>query len=223
MQRCILSFNNREEVLELPVPLQAWTLDDPHNTYEFSSLQTGDVLAIGSRKLQMLSIDSFFPHTKDYSFLVTRDFPEPFVCVEMIRKWKNSKRPVRVIITGTDINHAMAIKNFSYGKNDNTEDVSFTLDLIEYRFLNQDASKESASVSGKQATGENELLPRADEDLVPSSGIVEYTVRQGDTLIGIAEKVLGDASKWRDIASLNKLNNPNLIFPNQKLNIRKEG
>jgi DNA-binding SARP family transcriptional activator/LysM repeat protein len=45
------------------------------------------------------------------------------------------------------------------------------------------------------------------------------TVRPGDTLSGIAERFLGDASRWPEIARLNRdvIENPDLIFPGQRL------
>lgn len=48
-----------------------------------------------------------------------------------------------------------------------------------------------------------------------------YTVRQGDTLEKIAEKVYGDGSKWRKIYNANQetLKSPNRIYPGQKLTI----
>lgn len=42
-------------------------------------------------------------------------------------------------------------------------------------------------------------------------------VEPGDTLSGIAAEFLGDASRFPEIASLNNIANPNLIFPGQQL------
>lgn len=48
-----------------------------------------------------------------------------------------------------------------------------------------------------------------------------YTVVSGDNLSKIAKKLLGDASRWREIHELNKvaIKNPDLIHPGQVLNI----
>ena len=139
MQRCILSFNNRAEILELPVPLQEWQLNSPHNTYNFTTLEVGDIKAIGGTKLKTLTIDSFFP-SKEYPFLVTKNLIEPWACYNMIERWRLSKKPIRVVIVGTDINLAMAIEKFSAKKenSDGSGDLYFTLELEEYRFLNVD-------------------------------------------------------------------------------------
>lgn len=42
-----------------------------------------------------------------------------------------------------------------------------------------------------------------------------YTVKSGDTLWAICRKELGDGSRYPEIAKLNKIPNPNRIFPGQ--------
>jgi nucleoid-associated protein YgaU len=44
-----------------------------------------------------------------------------------------------------------------------------------------------------------------------------YVVQPGDSLSKIAKKQLGDASRWREIAELNKIKDPDLIRPGQEL------
>jgi hypothetical protein len=48
---------------------------------------------------------------------------------------------------------------------------------------------------------------------------VDILVQRGDTLINICEKYLEIPSKWREIARINKLDNPDLIYPGTKLSI----
>ena len=46
-----------------------------------------------------------------------------------------------------------------------------------------------------------------------------YTVREGDTLSGIAARELGDADRWPEIATLNNLSDPDSISVGQQLRI----
>lgn len=46
-----------------------------------------------------------------------------------------------------------------------------------------------------------------------------YTVRKGDTLSAIAQRELGAASRWPEIAELNSLLDPDLIYPGQELRL----
>ncbi|MEE1763707.1 LysM peptidoglycan-binding domain-containing protein [Streptomyces sp. SP18BB07] len=49
-----------------------------------------------------------------------------------------------------------------------------------------------------------------------------YTVRAGDTLWSIAASKLGDGNRWREIADLNALKNPDDISPGQTLKLPKK-
>ena|GEM_PF-1690214 len=47
----------------------------------------------------------------------------------------------------------------------------------------------------------------------------EYVVQRGDTLARIAERMLGQVSRWPEIAGLNRILNPNLLFVGEKLKL----
>ena len=42
-----------------------------------------------------------------------------------------------------------------------------------------------------------------------------HTVVKGDTLWGIAERYLGDGLKYKQLATINNIKNPNLIYVGQ--------
>jgi hypothetical protein len=44
---------------------------------------------------------------------------------------------------------------------------------------------------------------------------IEITVKDGDTLIGITQQYLANPQNWNEVAIINKMANPNLIYPNQ--------
>lgn len=48
-------------------------------------------------------------------------------------------------------------------------------------------------------------------------GFQEYVVRPGDTLSGIAGRLLHNARQWRLLLKYNRIANPNLIFPGQRI------
>lgn len=49
--------------------------------------------------------------------------------------------------------------------------------------------------------------------------MVEFVVVRADTLIGLSSSVLISPTAWREVATLNKLRNPNRIVPGQRLRI----
>ena len=48
---------------------------------------------------------------------------------------------------------------------------------------------------------------------------IEFTVVKSDTLIGLTQRVLVSATAWREVASRNRLANPNRIYPGHVLRI----
>lgn len=46
-----------------------------------------------------------------------------------------------------------------------------------------------------------------------------YTVKKGNTLWNIAKKELGDGTRYKEIAKLNNISNPNKIYPGQILKL----
>jgi LysM repeat protein len=57
---------------------------------------------------------------------------------------------------------------------------------------------------------------------LPGHGVPKYrtyTVRRGDTLQSIAKKLLGDSSRWKEIARLNHINDPRHLTIGQKLRV----
>ncbi|HEY9721966.1 MAG TPA: GH25 family lysozyme [Oscillatoriaceae cyanobacterium] len=55
----------------------------------------------------------------------------------------------------------------------------------------------------------------------PAPAPATYTVRSGDSLSAIAQRVLGSANRWQEIYNLNrdKISNPNVIYPGMVLKL----
>jgi nucleoid-associated protein YgaU len=76
-----------------------------------------------------------------------------------------------------------------------------------------------ATPVGNNAAPVAEQPAAAPTETVASSALPEmgskmpYVVEHGDTLGKIATKVYGDQTKWREIASLTSLSNPNRVYP----------
>ena len=49
-----------------------------------------------------------------------------------------------------------------------------------------------------------------------------YAVKSGDTVIGLSQRLLKDPAKWRDVASYNRMPNPNQITPRLQVRIPLE-
>jgi hypothetical protein len=53
----------------------------------------------------------------------------------------------------------------------------------------------------------------------PTEPFISYTVKTGDVLQNVAVELLSDPRKWAELARLNGMKNPNLIFPGQVIDV----
>ena len=185
-----LSWNNREEVLKLPVnPTDPPEYYIPGNNVNYDTTEVGTFKAIGYPGLETVTISSFFP-AHNYKFCTYSGFPSPEECVAQIKKWQNTRRPIRYINTGVN-NDAYAIESFSYKKEMGTGDIYYELALERYRFYN-DINNETGNMSRFDDTFSDTLH-------------TFVTLEYGQTLCELAEEWLGDSDRYKDIAEWNEI------------------
>jgi len=163
----------------LPITPSNFQLKNPHINTIVNINELGDINLIGKRGLSEILIESFFPNQNYYFCKATPLDPQRYV--DMILKWKDNNKPIRLIITKSNINIAASIENFTYGKRDGTGDIYFTLELKEYRFLKVNNMREVKAIPD------------------------EYTVRTSDTLWTVAKKTTGNANNYKVIAENNNI------------------
>lgn len=66
------------------------------------------------------------------------------------------------------------------------------------------------------AGGIQNLIEWSYSDDTPSEKFIDYTVKEGDTLYWIGVK---HGMEWYDIVKINKIKNPDLIYPGQVLKV----
>lgn len=206
-----LSWQNNTDRLRLPVVPAELTITRPNTNTTVNINDLGDLKLIGKTGLATINLESFFP-AREYPFCQYAGFPAPYDCIALIEKWQASSKPIRLIVTETPLNIALAIESFEYGEKDGTGDVHFTLSCEEYRFTPPAQKAEEQKPTG--ATIAPPAATRACKD-VPAG--TEYIVKKGDTLWLIAKKQTGNGANYTAIAKKNNLANASLIQPGQKL------
>lgn len=180
--------------IQLPVKPSEFTVTVTHRNTVVNVIQLGDINLMGKTGLREITLTSFFP-AKDYNFSNNSSRKEPLTYVEQLETWRKSGSPIRVIITGV-LNMEATIESFSYGEQDATGDVYYTLYIKEYKKIKTKKAPEASS--GKT-----------------------YTVKSGDCLWKIAKQFYGNGAQYTKIynANTDKIKNPNLIYPGQVLTI----
>ena len=195
--------------LQLPVKPSDYRITVAHNNTVVNVIQVGDINLIGNTGLREIILSSFFP-AKDYNFSNNSGRKEPLSYVEKIESWRTAGEPIRVIITGV-LNMECTIEGFSYGEQDATRDIYYTLSLKEYK-----------KIKTKKATTTTTTTSSSTRTTKTASSGKTYTVKKGDNLWKIARQFYGGSgSDWTKIYNANKdkIKDPSLIYVGQVLTI----
>lgn len=170
----------------------------------------GEINLIGKRKLKNVSFASFFPE-QTYNFCQYTTFPTPHESVDIIESMKNNG-VLRMTMTGTPINMDCTIESFTWGENDGTKDINFTLEFKEYRKVKV-VTKRKEEVTDSIMEADTQRTSKTVESTT-------YIVVKGDNLSKIAKNLTGSSANWKAIYNQNKDvigDNPSLIYPGQGL------
>ncbi len=216
MYKMYLGINDGEEGFIIPVlPVSIEIKEDGDNkTYDVVNL--GEVNVINKPKLTTLTIESYFPQNKD-PYVRSDEFFEPKYYIKKIEAWRAENQKIRFIFVGGPIvlNHLFSIESFKYSeKGGEVGDVYYTIELKKYQRYVARKAKIVSDSSGETVT-QTVNKTRETDKVSPKT----YTVVSGDTLWHIAKNYLGDGNRYNEIASLNNISNPDLIYTGQVLNI----
>lgn len=211
-----LSGTDITKAIRLPVLPESIEIEESSNNENYNLQNIGEISIINKIKLPTLTIKSIFPLF--YAPYVTTSYlSKPSEYVDTIKNWRDKNEPISLTIAGTayPIEWQCSIEKFVYGESaGSVGDISYTLQLKKYvnygieKAIIQPGSNDVTT----SATFEN-YRPVSKE--IPAS----YKVKKGDTLYAICKKQLGDGDKFRQIAKLNKIKNPNLIYPGQVIKL----
>lgn len=214
-----------ENIIQLPVNPEELTITGSANNRTSSIVNLGQINDLGFPELEELTISSFFPF-REASYVNTKgNFEKPNFYIKFFNNIKKDRKPFRLIITEININMLVSIEGFDHTYQYGTDDVDFTLQLKEYkthniRILRPESITLDDSQQVVQASPTTTNSNRPIEKQIPRS----YTVVSGDSLWTIAQRLLGNGSRWKEIYTYNNNKsiiggNPSLIKPGQILSI----
>lgn len=201
---------NSEEFRFAILPSEYEVTSESNNTPVIIN-SLGEINLIGKRKLKNISFSSLFPK-QIYNMCQYTTFPEPQESVDIIERMKDGG-VVQLIMTGTPVNMECTIENFTWGENDGTKDINFSVELKEYRRV-------KVKVREIREQLPKSVTPAATNRSAKEVKSTVYTVVKGDCLSKIAKNLTGNSANWHAIYEQNKEvigGNPDLIYPGQQL------
>lgn len=220
-------------VIPLPVTPGALTITTPSLNATKILINDGEINLLKSPGLKEISFDFLLPRQKYpwMNYTVGDDYTAA-AYIPVIEQLKKSKVPFQFIVTrvkpdGTPLdftNITSQIEDFTFEEDADSYgmDVMCQITLKEYKGYGTSsfsilkkvvdiAVGVSATVAVAAATKNRSTASKT----IPK----KYTVKKGDTLWNICKKHLGDGQKYKDIAKLNNIKNPDLIYPGQVLRL----
>lgn len=205
-----LSWNNQQEGFQVPINPGSIEMGDGSNSATYDIVGLGEINVIKSPKLTTYSFSSIFP-AHNYPFITASVVLQPYEYVDMIKRWMETKRPIRFVFTGAsfDVNEAVSIEGFEWKEvAGSVGDIEYTLKLRKYVFYSAQRVNVTARQSGNttQRVIEKAGKQRQNDRQIPKT----HKLTPGESLWTVAKSVLGDDSKWREIQRLNGITDAQL-------------
>lgn len=186
--------NNGEQQFTFTVNPERLRVSRPNCNRVERLAMGGTVNLWGGRGLREVSFTTFLPEERSPFYGGTNGAE----VLSLLKAWQDSGDPVRLIVSGSDINDAFLIEDVTETLREGDGDITLTLTLREYKFASELAKDADGAVQSAGKTA------RADERVLPKT----RTVKRGDTLWGIACELYGDGTRWREIAKKNGVTEP---------------
>lgn len=128
-------FQFEKLMLQLPINPEKVTVKYAGNNKKMEIIQLGEINLLKDRKLATLSFSSILPQNPWFSAVRTSgEFKTPKFYKDFFTSIQDKKKPVRIIITGLNINMKASIESFEFfHQAGDHEDAYFSIDLCEYR------------------------------------------------------------------------------------------
>lgn len=160
-------------------------------TYEI--MNRGEVAVPTGSGLAKVSWTSEFPGAyRTGDFMLRGKWQDPKNYHNILQDWRENGTPLNLLVIGYPINLDVHLENYQGKASGAFGDIAYQLSFIEDRDIKitstKVATQESSSTSTKRTAAKT----------------TTYTIRSGDTLWTIAQKLLGSGAKWSTIYSANK-------------------
>ena len=177
--------------------------------------QLGDVFRPGGRARFNGELEFLLP-AQEYPFLEAGTRADPQYYIDELNEMAASNEPVRLIVTGTDVNVLVYIEEVDVSERDGTRDRYATVTMREY----VDLIAVETVLAGGRGTG-NGARPSAGQGELQGGTGGSYTIVRGDTLSAICRRYYGGSSAkyYNALAEYNGIKNPHLIYPGTTITI----
>ncbi len=219
MYKMYLGINDGEEGFILPVLPEKIEINEDGDNETFNVINLGEINTINKPKLSEISFESYFPLNRG-PYVSSEELFSPSFYISKIRAWRDKRQKIRFIFTGgspLELNDLFIIESFKLSeKGGEVGDIYYSIEFKRYKPY---AAKKVVIVTKQNTKNKTAAVKAKPPRPIEKPKQKTHTVVSGDTLWHIAKRYLGDGARYPEIAKLNNIKNPNLIYPGQVFKI----
>lgn len=214
-------FDKDNVTYRLPVNPEQIEKSSVQAIQKFEILKLGQIATPTHMELAEYSFECELPHRALHYVETSGLFLDADFYLRLFEQWRKEKTPIRFIASngiGDDINTLVLIEELTITERAGEEgDKYVSMQLLEYR----EFGKKAVVVTTPTPAGTVTAVAKKEEPApaVNPKSNGTHVVQPGDTLWAIAKKYYGNGAQYTKIFNANrdKIKNPNLIYPGQKL------
>mgnify|MGYP001336617043 CR=1 FL=1 len=233
MSSYAMFFDYNNKTYRLPTnPEQIQTTSVQANQ-KYEVLKLGQIVVPTHMELKQISFECEFPRKKSNYTEVQTGLKDADYYVKLFEKWRKKLVPVRFIagmVTSDEGSNSIDDVEIDIDKAINTLVLIEELTIIEkageegdkyIAFTLTEYKEFGVGITIDSTTGKKKKAAKTTAKKTNPKSTGSYTVQKGDNLWNIAKKYDGDGSQYTKIYNANKdkIKNPSLIYPGQKLKI----
>lgn len=158
---------------------------------EYEIVDVGEVEMPSGSNLASFLWESYLPGTGHKSLPFLRGtWQDPKKIHNIFEDWREKGTPLRIIITGTPINHDVYLQDYTAEFESGYGDYKYEIEFKKRRDIKIVSTKVKTSTTSSSTTS--------------SSSNKTHTVKKGDTLWALARKYYGSGTKYKTIYNANK-------------------
>lgn len=194
------------------------------NVISYNFINVGEVKMPNGQKLRQFTWSGVFPGKSRYNlpFVKKQHWKAPKEMVNVLENWRKKGTRIVLMLTETSLNCEVFLSAFDHTWTGGAGDAEYSVTFIEAKdvkvyTITEAKTTQSANSSNNIDSGSRPASKTTDTS-TNSEQTKTYTVKKGDCLWNIAQKLLGRGSRWQEIYNLNKSvigSNPNLIYAGQ--------
>ena len=213
----------------LPVAPSKLTVKIDNKNKTMVLINGGEINILKTSGLTDINFDFLLPNVKyPFSKYKSNKFRDADYYLKKLETLKKSNMPFRFMVVREmqsgkelfDTNMRVSIEDYTISEDaSNGVDITVSIKLKQYKDYGTKTVIIIEPIVVNAIVQTVTMAPPVAARVVESTPPQTYTVVSGDCLWNICKQYLGDGNKCWDIATLNGISNPNLIYPGQVISL----